>query len=161
MPSKPALRAVAPVSRARVKRMDFVDMYRADPIERIDLIKRGVPATEVEALAKRMAIPKDRLVSTLGLARATVDRKAKENKPLSSDDSSRVVGMARLVGQVQSMVDESGNPDGFNAAEWVARWLETPLAALGSRCPAEFMDTSDGQRLVSDLMARMQSGAYA
>jgi putative toxin-antitoxin system antitoxin component (TIGR02293 family) len=141
--------------------MNFLALYRADPMERIGMVKRGMPASAVDALAKRMAIPKDRLVTTLGLARATIDRKTRENKPLSCDDSARVLGMARLVGQVQDMVAESGDPTGFEAAEWVAHWLEQPLPALSGQRPAEFMDTFDGQGLVSTLMARMQTGVSA
>jgi putative toxin-antitoxin system antitoxin component (TIGR02293 family) len=141
--------------------LNFLTMYQADPMERIAIVKRGVPASGVDALAKRMAMPKERLVVTLGLARATVDRKARANQALSRDDSSRLLGMARLVGQVQAMVEESGEPEGFNAALWVAAWLERALPALGGKRPAEFMDTSEGQSLVSGLMARIQTGAYA
>lgn len=157
--AKTAAKAAPTVKAAYV--MNFVDVFRADPMERVKQVKNGVPAQVVDVMAKRMAMPKERLVGTLGLARATVDRKARENKPLSTDDSSRVLGMARLVGQVQAMVEESGNPDGFDAAGWVARWLERPLPALRGQRPAELMDTSDGQSLISDLMARMQSAAYS
>jgi putative toxin-antitoxin system antitoxin component (TIGR02293 family) len=141
--------------------MHFARVFRADPIERVKLVKDGVPASVVETLAKRMAIPKERLMATLGLARATVDRKVRENKRLSPDESSRVLGMARLVGQVQAMVEESGRPEGFDAAAWVARWLDRPLPALAGQRPAELMDTAEGQGIVANLAARMQSGAYA
>jgi putative toxin-antitoxin system antitoxin component (TIGR02293 family) len=158
--SKPALKAPA-ASKASIPITSFMQLYRADPMERVRLVKTGMAAGAVEAIARRMAMPKERLVGTLGLARATIDRKVRENRLLSVDESSRVLGMARLVGQVQSMVEESGNPEGFDAAHWVANWLEQPLPALGGRPPAELMDTPDGQALVSDLVARMQSGAYA
>jgi putative toxin-antitoxin system antitoxin component (TIGR02293 family) len=140
---------------------DFRQVYEADAMERVRAIKTGVSAEVVYLMARRMAMPKEKLVSTLGLARATIDRKARENKPLSSDEGSRVLGMARLVGQVQAMVEESGNPEGFNAAEWVARWLERPLPALDGQRPADLMDTPDGQGIVSQIVARMQSGAYS
>jgi putative toxin-antitoxin system antitoxin component (TIGR02293 family) len=139
----------------------FVQAFRATPIDRIRLIKRGISAKVLEQIARDMSIPKERLVGTLGLARATVDRKARENKPLSSDEGSRVLGMTSLIGQVQAMIEESGNPEGFNAAEWVGRWLERPLPALGGQKPAELMDTPDGQALVSNIVARMQSGGYS
>lgn len=141
--------------------LDFLALYRADAIARIHIVKHGVPASSVAAMAMRMSIPKDWLMTTLGLTRATVDRKARTNLRLSKDESERVLGMARLVGQVQEMVAESGDPDGFAAASWVARWLQCSLPALDGRCPAEFMDTADGQSLVSTLMARMQSGTYS
>lgn len=69
-------------------------------------------------------------------------------------------GVASLIGQVQTMIEESGNPEGFNAAEWVARWIDRPLPALGGQKPAELMDTSDGQALASNIIASMQRGAY-
>jgi uncharacterized protein (DUF2384 family) len=74
----------------------------------------------------------------------------------SADDSTR-----RLVGQVQQMVAESGDLEGFDAATWVAQWLERPLPALGDKKPSDLMDTADGQALVSKLVARMQTGAYS
>jgi len=154
--------ATAPAAKsASVFATNFRQVFEADAMERVRIVKLGVPASVVEVMARRMAMPKEKLVGTLGLARATIDRKARENKPLSSDESSRVLGMARLVGQVQAMVEESGNPAGFNAAEWVARWLEKPLPALGGQRPADLMDTPEGQGIVSQVVARMQSGAYS
>jgi putative toxin-antitoxin system antitoxin component (TIGR02293 family) len=163
-----ARKAAAQAAKARtanksasVFATNFRQVFEADAMERVRIVKLGVPASVVDVMARRMAMPKEKLVGTLGLARATIDRKARENKPLSSDESSRVLGMARLLGQVQAMVEESGNPEGFNAAEWVARWLERPLAALGGQRPADLMDTPEGQGIVSQVVARMQSGAYS
>lgn len=158
---KPPSRSKEVAHYAASGRLFFVSMYRAGPMERIGIVKRGMPARDVETMAKRMAVSKDRLLATLGMARATVDRKARDNRPLSTDESARLLGMARLVGQVQQMVAESGTPEGFDAAEWVATWLETPLPALDGHKPATFMDTADGQGIVSTLVARMQTGAYS
>jgi len=108
-----------------------------------------------------MAIPRDKLYATIGLVRATVNRKLRDQQVLNQDESERVLGIARLVGQVSTVVQESGNPEGFDAAKWVAAWLDRPLQALGGKRPAELMDTADGRGIVSDLVARMQSGVYA
>lgn len=139
----------------------FVDVFRAEPLTRVRMIKDGLPADYLDQLSRRMKMPKERLLPTLGIAPATVSRKVREAKPLSSDDSERALGMARLVGQVEAMVEDSGNPEGFSAAEWVAQWLEEPLPALGGRRPSDLMDTAEGQAMVSNLLARMQGGAYA
>ena len=159
--SPPAKRPPAAKAAKAVITLNFVDLFHADAMERVQWIKRGVPATVVDAMAKRMAMPKEKLTSTLGLARATIDRKVRDNKPLSADEGARVLGMARLVGQVQTLVQDSGNAEDFDAAEWVARWLDRPLPALGGQRPADLMDTPDGQGLVSNLVARMQGGAYS
>jgi putative toxin-antitoxin system antitoxin component (TIGR02293 family) len=136
-------------------------LYRASRIQRAALVKQGVPARYASALAARMRISKEKFYTTVGLSRATVDRKVKVNKRLNPDESERVMGITRLVGQAQSLVEESGGPKDFNAAQWLADWLDHPLPALGGRRPAEFMDTADGRALVSDLLAQQQSGAYA
>ena len=136
-------------------------LYRASKIQRAALVKKGVPARYAVGLAARMHISKDKFYTTVGLSRATIDRKVKVNKRLSPDESERVMGITRLVGQAQSLVEESGGPKGFDAAQWLAEWLDHPLPALGGRRPGQFMDTADGRALVSDLLAQQQSGAYA
>jgi len=145
--------------------LSFLALYRAEPMERVRLVKTGMPAATVEDLSGRMRMSRERLLGALGLARATIDRKAREDKPLSADEGARVLGMARLIGQVQAMVDESGATSAsaadFDAAQWLGRWIDEPLPALGGQRPADFLDTAEGQGIVANLLARMQSGAYA
>jgi len=130
-------------------------------MERIDLLKHGFPAIFLEVVAAELAIDKSQLYRTIGIARATADRKLRQQKVLSQDESERVLGIASLVGQVERVVRESGEPEGFNAATWTASWLERPQPALGGRRPGEFMDSAEGRAMVTNLVARMQSGAYA
>ena len=140
---------------------DFSRVYRLGPMGRIEMIKKGVPAGEVEKIARTIGRPKERVIKVLGLPRATIDRRARSRQQLSVDQGERVLGLSKLVGQVQVMVEQSANPESFNAAQWVADWLDRPSPALGGRCPAEYMDTAEGQELVSGLIAKVQSGAYA
>jgi hypothetical protein len=79
---------------------------------------------------------------------------------MGSREEARASGIASLVAQVQTMVAESGTPEGFDAAKWVDRWIDRPLPALGGQRPTELMDTPDGRALVSNIVAGMQSGAY-
>ncbi len=139
----------------------FAKVYHLAPVERIALVKRGVPAADVARIAKSIGQPKERLMNLLGLPRATVDRKARAKQQLSVEHSERVIGFTNLVGQVEVMIAQSGDPIGFDAAKWLCEWLERPLPAFDGRRPAEFMDTTEGQHLVASLIAKMQSGAYA
>lgn len=161
---------VAPVQKSRfVDRMlkqqyfkqHFEQAYRAAPIVRIDMIKRGVPATLVVELAAQLCISKEQLCRTLGLARATIDRKVREASLLSPDETSRVLGLSRLVGRVQAIVEDAGSVADFDAAVWAATWLEQPLPVLGGQRPAEWMDTAEGQETVFHLLDQIGSGAYA
>ena len=140
---------------------DFSGLYAASAMDQVVVVKGGIAASEVARLADALKTPRESLYRWLGLPRQTVARKAKEAKDLSPQEGERLLGVAKLVGQVQTMVRESGDPTGFDAPAWMAQWLEQPLTALGGRRPAELMDTSAGQGIVSQLLARSQSGAYA
>jgi len=141
--------------------VDFLKIYRAAPVERINVIKAGLSAAVAKAIIGHLSIGHGRGLEALKLSAATVNRKAAQNATLSSEDSERVVGMARLIGQAQAMVEESGDPAGFDAAAWTSRWLQEPLPAFGGARPIDFMDTMEGQAMVSQVLAQTQSGAYA
>jgi putative toxin-antitoxin system antitoxin component (TIGR02293 family) len=135
--------------------------YGASALQRIQIIKQRVPARFVKIITVSMKMPKETLYETLNLARATIERKVLKKELLNQDESERVLAITRLVGQADNIVRESGTAEGFNAAEWVAAWLQRPHPALGRKRPAELMDTADGRELVTDLLARQQSGVYS
>jgi len=143
------------------RRRSLAWFYLADAMDRVTMIKRGVPAELFLLIVEDMAITRERLCATLGLARATVDRKLRNHTLLNSDESERILGLCRLIGHVDEIVRESGNPAGFDASTWVAAWLLQPHPALGNKLPEEFMDTAEGRDILFTLIAQMQSGAYA
>lgn len=136
-------------------------VFRLSPSDRIRVFKEGVPARHIDALSTSMHTTKDALIETLRLSRATLNRKSRAEQPLSQDESERVLGMVALIGQVQVMIEEAGDGTPFDAAAWVASWLQRPVPALGGRKPAEFMDSVEGQKLVAHTLAMAHSGAYA
>jgi putative toxin-antitoxin system antitoxin component (TIGR02293 family) len=139
----------------------FSALYKLEPLETVGIVKKGVPARFLVRIIHDMARPKQYVVQMLGLAPSTATRKMESNATLNLDESERVLGMGKLIGQVQTIVEESGVPEGFDAAKWVAEWIKTPQRALGGKRPDELLDTADGRQLVSDLIARQQSGAYS
>lgn len=143
------------------EQLHFQDIYDMNPLDRVHIIRSGVHARVISYFAKSMDLSREHLSKTLGLSITTVDRKAKANARLTSEQSEPVVSMAKLIGQVQAIVQQSGDPDGFDAALWFAQWLDQPLPALGNSRPAEYMDTAEGRELLSNLIAHAQSGAYA
>ena len=164
MPGKARRSAAARVREPRgayAMKSSFSDIHALTPIERSRMIEVGVPARILTRLADEMLISKEKLYRTLGVSRATADRALKAQRNLSAADSEHAIGLARLVGQVEQIVEESGNAKGFEAGPWVAGFLDTPNPALGGRRPAELMRTSDGRTVVSTLIAQMQTGAYA
>lgn len=131
------------------------------PVDRAGVIKSGVPASVATKISQDMGFPRDRVVRLIGVPPATVNRRLAKNADFSMDESERLMGLTKLIGQVEAMVRESGDPSGFQPAKWFSRWIETPVPALGGRKPEEFLDTSDGREAVSTLLAQIQSGAYS
>lgn len=147
--------------RGHVRSSIFAKMYQATPLERIVLIRKGIAPEVLVRTGEEMGIAKEKMLTLLDFTRATVNRRIKTKETLPTEYSERIIGLQKLIGQVEIMVSESGDPSGFNAAHWIADWLERPVAALNNAKPSDFMDTIEGQELVSSLLAKMQSGAYA
>jgi putative toxin-antitoxin system antitoxin component (TIGR02293 family) len=156
--TKPARNAASP---ARVGSLAYIDLYRAGRDERVRLIKAGLAAADAKQILSGLALPSGVAMRALKLSPATMNRKIAQQQNLAPEESERVLGVAKLVGQVQAMIEESGNREGFDAEAWVSKWLREPIPALGAQRPIDLLDTMEGQALVSETIARMQSGAYA
>lgn len=141
--------------------LNFKDITRMPKLELVDLIREGVPPSDFKEMVKRMGVSQGKVVNYLGVSTATINRKSLRNEHLSPDESARVLGLASLIGQVQVMVERSGDPTDFDAAKWISNWLDQPVPSLEGRKPAELMDTPPGQDIVSNLVAMMETGAYA
>ncbi|WP_183085117.1 antitoxin Xre-like helix-turn-helix domain-containing protein [Trinickia fusca] len=144
--------------------LDFRKAYHSSSADRIQVIKAGVSAKSVYDLATALKISQDEMLQRLGLSKSTVSRKVQADDTLTADQSERVLGMSKLIGLVQTIVDESGDPGvakDFDAAVWLEAWLSQPNPALGGVLPSTYLDTHEGLELLSTLIAQMQSGAYA
>lgn len=136
-------------------------MAQAPSVERVHAIRAGLPAQSLVEMAQALTMPRDRLYATLRFPRATVERKIRNGESLSPEQTERVIGLSRLIGQVATMVAQSGNPEGFDAPRWVGAWLDRPLPALGGGKPGDYMDTMEGQGLVARLLDQSLTGVYA
>lgn len=136
-------------------------LYSARLVDRIQLIKSGIRAADAKLWLEMPSIGALAVLRALDLPVATFNRKVKSDDVLSKAESERVVGFARLVGQVEAMVDGAGDAENFDSRAWLSRWLTTSLPALGDVKPIDYMDTMEGQNLVSQKLAQVVSGAYA
>jgi len=153
-------RGVAKQKPITVPKITPLGVYKASHFERIEMIRRGVPATTLNDIVRKMDVSKDSLYVTLRFPASTMDRKIRQNDTLSSEHTERLLGLERLIGQVEVMLIESGHDKKFDASRWVGAWLERPIPALGGSKPADYMDTIEGQEFISRLLAQSQSGAY-
>ncbi|GAB0118898.1 antitoxin Xre/MbcA/ParS toxin-binding domain-containing protein [Acidisoma sp. 7E03] len=137
----------------------YLSLHLADPLARIAAARAGLGAADAKALLDDLGISQDTGLRALSLPIATVNKKAKAGEKLAPDESERVLGLGRMIGQVEAMLGDQ--TDSFDAHAWLGRWLLEPLPALGHRRPAELLDTMEGQALVSQALAQIEGGAYA
>ena len=122
--------------------LSYITVYRASPLERIEMIRRGILASEAKRIFADLPVGQGAGFKALKLSTATVNKKAKHGDTLSPEESERIVGFAKLLGQLEAMIQDSGDPTNFDARAWMARWLTEPLPALGGTRPADLVDTT-------------------
>ena len=76
----------------------YATLFRTTPVERIQVIRRGLPAACVIETSKTMGVSPAHFLATLQLRPASVNRCLKANVPLSAAYSERIVGLYRLIG---------------------------------------------------------------
>lgn len=140
---------------------DFRSLYVMDLASRVHIVRSGLPASTLSRISDVMSVRLDKVCQWLTIPRSTAHRKISSQGVLSREESERALALERLLGQVETIVAESGTPEGFVAAKWLANWLDAPNGALGRQKPSEWLDTADGRELVSRLISQMQTGAYA
>lgn len=151
--------AAAPLRlEGRPGQKSFRLLFQAEPMARLEGLKRGIPATLMDEVAREVGMPAPMLARALGLSPVTLARKRATHKLLSPSEGERLLGFARLIGQVEVMIDESGDPTGFQSARWMRAWLEQEVLALGGRKPRDLLDTMEGQSVLSEMLASVQSG---
>lgn len=136
-------------------------LYRTQAMERIRLITDGVRAEDAKKWLEIASLGRNATLMALDLPVATFNKKVKAGGRLSQAESERVIGFARLVGQVEAMMEDAGGSADFDARAWLAGWLTSPVPALGGARPIDLMGTMEGQGLVSQTLAQIGSGAYA
>jgi putative toxin-antitoxin system antitoxin component (TIGR02293 family) len=173
-PSFPGRPAAEPISHlgfepwepGRGKKRSLISFVRhvrkASPMEIVSMERDGIPGRVLKEMALVMQVPARRLYHILGAPKATVERKIAANQVVSGTTGQAALGMVRLLGLAQDIVDKSTAPEAkkFDTAKWLGEWIETPQPALGNKKPADLLDTPTGVEIVARTLGALQSGAY-
>ena len=141
----------------------FVAKIRgATPMQLVDVERNGVRGRLLKDIALTMNIPTSRFFSIIGVPKATAERKASENQVIAGTGGQAALGMVRLLGIVQGIVENStaAGARNFDVAKWLGQWIERPQPALGGKKPADFLDTPTGVEVVSRILGAIESGVY-
>lgn len=134
----------------------------ATPMEMVTIEREGVPGLFIKDLAKKVDIETSRFFSILGVPNAPAKKNAAAGQWVTGSGGYAALGMIKLLGIAQDMVEHSTAPEtkNFDAAKWLGQWIERPLPALGGRKPPDLLDTPTGVAVVARLLGAIESGAY-
>ena len=138
----------SPVARTHA----FHRLLRVEPMRRIDLVRKGLPASAVQAAADYLAMSRKDLLSAIRIPISTLTLRARTRKPLSPEESDKLIRLAEVVKRAMEVFgdDEEGKA-----------WLNDTIISLGDRRPVDLLDTQDGFDLVMRTLGRIQFGAPA
>ena len=116
------------------------------------LVRRGLPASSVAALAEKLDVGKAALSRMLGIPQRTLTRRVSQRSRLSAAESDRTARLARVYAQAVEMIGDERK---------AVEWLRTPNRALGGERPLDQVDTDCGARAVEDILGRIAYGVYS
>ena len=117
--------------------------------EKIRVIRRGVGARVVDEMVRYLDVPKNLVFSVLHTPESTAHRLIRDNRPLDSAASERVVRVADVIRVAEEV---------FGGREAATRWLKTPNLALGDETPLSMLDTEPGATEVRRILSSINYG---
>jgi putative toxin-antitoxin system antitoxin component (TIGR02293 family) len=116
---------------------------------KIDVIRSGLPARVVDDMAEYLDVPRHVISGVLHTAERTAHKLIKDNRPLDSAASERVVRVADIVRMAEGS---------FGGREAATRWLQTANLGLGGATPLSMLDTEPGAGEVRRILSSIDSG---
>ena len=122
------------------------------PDDLANLVRNGLPAESVTALAEKLHLGNSDLSRKLGIPQRTLTRRLSQASLLTPAESDRTARMARVYANAIEMLGDQ---------DTAIEWLRTPNRALGGARPLDQLDTDMGARLVEDVLGRIAYGVYS
>ena len=122
------------------------------PDDLAELVRKGLPAISITALAEKLDLGNMVLSLKLGIPQRTLTRRLSQGARLTAAESDRTVRLARVYASAVEMIGDEEN---------AVAWLRTPNRALGGERPLDQLDTDIGAREVEDILGRIAYGVYS
>lgn len=131
-------------------------------LERVQIERDGVPADVAEGLIAQTALSTSVFRSITRIPKATYTKVLQQQQPFQGAVGHSIVGFIDLINLVEEMVrrDPTWDAKEFDAARWIASWIQHPVSALCGMRPYELMDTPTGREMVMRVLRAAQEGVY-
>ena len=116
---------------------------------KIDAIRSGLPARVVDDMAEYLDVPKHVIFGVLHTPESTAHKLIKDNRPLDSAASERVVRIADTIRTAEAT---------FGGRSAATLWLKTANLGLGGATPLSMLDTEPGAGEVRRILSSIDYG---
>jgi putative toxin-antitoxin system antitoxin component (TIGR02293 family) len=114
------------------------------------LLRKGINASAIDSLIKNTNLTQAELATVLGIPERTLVRR-KQQKKLTSDDSAKLLRIARIVERAEQVFEDHAN---------ALAWLKNPNRSLQGETPLNLLDTEIGAESVMDTLGRIEHGVF-
>lgn len=117
----------------------------------VKAMEGGLRESELTDLQTSLDLPSERVLSLVGLSKATFHRRKTAGTNLNPLVSDRVVRFALLLSKAITV---------FGSQDEANQWLKSPQFGLGGAVPLDFAKSEVGAREVENLLGRIEHGVY-
>ena len=125
----------------------------ATRMDRVHIIRKGLPYESIEVISKRANLPVKQLLSLFGVPQTTYNKKKKDKDLLSGRDSEVILVLSELL--------DFGLEVFNNEEEKFHRWLKKNNISLGGVTPESLFDSLTGIQEVRNSLNRLEYGNLA
>lgn len=124
-----------------------------DKLERVDIIRKGIPYDSIEVISKKLDQPVKSTLALIGMPQTTYNKKKSSHSLLDSRDSELILMISELIDYgIKVFNDEK---------EKFQRWLKKTNISLGGNSPENLLDTITGIDEVRYCLDRLEYGNLA
>lgn len=125
----------------------------SNALERVGVIREGIPYTAIETLSQKLDRPIKSVLSIVGMPQTTYNKKKSEHSLLDSRNSELIVLLTELIDFGKMVFNDEHNK--------FQRWLKKPNVSLGGLTPESLLDTATGIEEVRFCLNRLEYGNFA
>ena len=123
----------------------------SNPLDTIAYLRNGLPKEGVDAFLEKTSVRRDQLAHILHISSRQLNR-YEPQQLLSAEQSNQLYELARIYTRAIDIFGDQATAE---------HWLNRSQTALGNKAPLEISDTSEGLRLVEDLLSQIEYGFYS
>lgn len=117
----------------------------------IDCIREGLPKSSIDTFLEKTNVNKQQLSHVLHISTRQLSRYEPDDR-LSPEQSNFFYELTRIYTRALDVLGDQATAE---------NWLARKQVALGGRVPMDLLDTTEGVRLVDDLLTQIEYGFYS